>query len=114
MHTVISRSTLVKDLSALIVCCDWLIEIGQGNYDIIKQAQSIFSRGLDLVLDNNLSATESVTAPSYNAETLDMDFANFPLQDHEWNTWLESLGLQADAWVDVAGEPSADFPMIGL
>lgn len=138
-QAVLNRSTIIKDMTALILCCDWLTEIGQGNYQIIRQAQSIFSRGLDQLLDNpnlfddpatrvaaaNAAATASSGSGSGslnhhhhqhepNAELTDADFAMLLPQDLEWSTWLESFGLGTDPWFDLAHQPQTDYAMEGV
>jgi hypothetical protein len=95
LPATLDRSTLVQDISVLISCCDSLAVFGQSNYRICKQAQAIFSRCLDQILN-------PPTLPPRDVGALDvqvpfalgsMDFGLpdlYPL-DPDWSTWLESF-----------------------
>ncbi|EHK21988.1 uncharacterized protein TRIVIDRAFT_134559, partial [Trichoderma virens Gv29-8] len=49
-----NRSTIIQDISVLISCCDWLTESGKSNYELCKQAQLIFSKALDQILNHEM------------------------------------------------------------
>lgn len=121
----INRSGIIQDISVLISCCDSLTESGQSNYQICKQAQSIFSKSLDSILNhteptqrNNPGARELTV---YQHEDVDQDRhermnsipteLNAVAQDPEWMAWLDSLGLQGDPWLESI-IPTLEFPMI--
>lgn len=118
-HFALSRSTIVKDISALILCCDWLTEQGQGNYHMIEQAQSLFSRVLDQVIDypslpDNVRTSKSGVNSipnTFSTMDIDTDITKALLEDPEWTTWLESFRLEPEAWFDFADVNSADLSM---
>lgn len=116
--TVHNRSSIIQDISLLISCCDSLTESGQNNYQICKQAQSIFSKSLDSILNPASPVSE---LPSYgqlsnqpHARVVPEgnDFSNEVTHDltPAWTAWLESVGLQADPWLDSIMWPP-DFTM---
>jgi hypothetical protein len=105
-----SRATLLQDISTLVICCDWLAESGESNYAICKQAQTIFSKGLDIALNNN-TRTHRVADRAPTAQTAQADGAQLPAahveefgslaHDPEWAAWLETVGLQSDSWLNM-------------
>lgn len=102
-RSIPNRSAVIQDISVLISCCDTLAEMDMNNYQICKQAQSIFSRSLDSILNPTklLQKTENETVATrqyehMNASNMDLAMAN----DSEWTLWLESVGLQPDPWLD--------------
>lgn len=105
----INRSSIIQDISVLITCCDSWTEVGQSNYQICKQAQSIFSKSLDSIL-NHINPTQGdkpewLTARQHEHQHEFMGFMNPEIfnvvaQDAEWMAWLESLGFQGDMWPD--------------
>ena len=99
-HIPIRRSTLIQDLSVLISCCDWLTAPGQQNYSLCKQAQSIFSRSMDRILDEPPKPYDhNAEVPKYAAQhTCNQHML---VGEPEWKAWLETCNLQADPWLDV-------------
>ncbi|KAJ5626845.1 hypothetical protein N7528_004272 [Penicillium herquei] len=110
---LINRSGIIQDISVLISCCDSLAESGQSNYQICKQAQSIFSRGLDSILNRSDHAQSDNYAPTTRyfheqnerelhrqESSLGPDVASGVVQDTEWMSWLNSVGLQGDPWLE--------------
>lgn len=109
----INRSGIIQDISVLISCCDSLTEIGQSNYQICKQAQSIFSRSLDSILNQNeqIQWNKPGRLPVHPQEQTDHDchgradsmsaeVPNVVVQGPEWMSWLDSLGLQGEPWLE--------------
>lgn len=105
----INRSGIIQDISVLISCCDSLTESGQSNYQICKQAQSIFSRSLDSILNQdeptqkNKSGQLTMHLHEHSdqdhhgrADSTSAEAPNAVVQDHEWMSWLDSVGLQGD------------------
>ena len=126
----VSRSTLIQDLSVLISCCDWLTEPDQQNYKLCKRAQSIFSRSLDRILnpaaavapfaekrpveqEGQLQQSQAANAPvsaSNNEVMANQDGTQqqqMLIDEPEWMAWLETCDLQADPWLDILAESSA-------
>ncbi|KAJ5737476.1 uncharacterized protein N7483_002601 [Penicillium malachiteum] len=110
---VIRRSGVIQNISVLISCCDSLTESGQRNYQICKQAQSIFSRSLDSILNqsepaqrNNHAQTTGCSHELNEQEihrqesSLGAGATNGVVQDAEWMSWLNSVGLQGDLWLE--------------
>ncbi|KAJ5702426.1 hypothetical protein N7488_009974 [Penicillium malachiteum] len=110
---LINRSGIIQDISVLISCCDSLTESGQSNYQICKQAQNIFSRGLDSILNYSEPAQQNSYSQTTNyaqglngqeiprqESYLGADVANGVVQDAEWMSWLNSVGLQRDPWLE--------------
>ena len=101
----LNRSALIQDISVLISCCDTLAIPGQSNYAICKQAQTIFSRCLDQILNQpsipiHNDGTNSVAGDPSQLDAFPLGAVDFGLidvypQDPEWATWLESFDLQA-------------------
>lgn len=99
---ILPRSTIIKDISALITCCDWFTESGQGNFALCKRAQAIFSRGLDQILDDAYPAAP-LPAEGTNHEVVQQQHnpamnANLNpnegfVDDPDWTAWLQSFGL---------------------
>ena len=128
----VSRSTLIQDLSVLISCCDWLTEPDQQNYKLCKRAQSIFSRSLDRILNPVVVAAPTTAVPVGNGPSqqhhrqLSDEDAHVAvpngfvarqadaqqqqpmlLDEPEWMAWLDTCDLQADPWLDILAESSA-------
>lgn len=104
-----NRSSIIQDISVLISCCDSLTETGQNNYQICKQAQSIFSKSLDSILNpvgpvSELSSVVQPSEPSHYDQIApeSSELANGFSYDitSDWTAWLESVGLQPDPWLD--------------
>jgi len=97
----LNRSTLVQDISVLISCCDSLAISGQSNYQICKQAQTVFSRCLDQILNQTAVSSPGLTSEPGGPEVQEpfsLDLTDFGLtelypQDPEWSMWLESFDL---------------------
>ncbi|KAK5163384.1 uncharacterized protein LTR77_010757 [Saxophila tyrrhenica] len=115
-----NRSGIIQDISVLISCCESLTEQGQNNYAICKQAQTIFSKSLDSILNQNSAAgaslgnhlQQSVSSQqqqqlAFEGDAFSTQLSEDPIPD--WTSWLESVGLQADPWLDSITWP-ADFP----
>lgn len=114
-QSIPNRSGVIQDISVLISCCDTLAEMDMNNYQICKQAQSIFSRSLDSILDPTkpFQKTENENMAARQHEQ--MDAANMDLamaHDSEWTAWLESVGLQPDPWLDSIMQ-TLEFPVTG-
>lgn len=112
-----NRSGIIQDISLLIACCDSLTKTGQNNYQICTQAKSIFARSLDSIL-NQPAAAQSKTD---EARTVPLDYGQAAPMGYEaagldptleWTAWLESVGLQAEPWLDSMTQ-WMDFPMEG-
>ncbi|KAJ5355549.1 uncharacterized protein N7496_012761 [Penicillium cataractarum] len=113
----INRSGVIQDISILISCCGSWTEAGQSNYQICKQAQSIFSKSLDSILNHTQhiprDSSEEVTAHQqehYHEVMRVSSPENFNglAQDPEWMAWLESVGLQGDLWLE-SSIPTSEF-----
>lgn len=105
----IDRSSVIQDISVLITCCDSWAEFGQSNYQICKQAQSIFSKSLDSILNHtepiHIDKSEGLTMRQYEHQneltgSTSPEILNESAQDSEWLVWLDSLGLQGDLWLE--------------
>lgn len=114
----LKRATAIRNISSLVACCDWLTAAGESNFDLCKQAQSVFSKVLDSVL-NAVDEPATAEAPQQPAvprnDEASYGFLNdapavFDL-DPEWTAWLDSLGLQPDTWLDSLNHPEGDFVM---
>lgn len=85
----------------LISCCDSLAVSGQSNYQMCKQAQAVFSRGLDQLLNPTAVSSHGLMSEPGGADVQEtfslgsMDFGLTELypQDPEWSSWLESFDL---------------------
>ncbi|KAE9363900.1 hypothetical protein N431DRAFT_550594 [Stipitochalara longipes BDJ] len=119
----INRSGIIQDISGLISCCDSLTESGQSNYQICKQAQSIFSRSLDSILNQdeptqkNKSGQLTMHLHEHSdqdhhgrADSTSAEAPNAVVQDHEWMSWLDSVGLQGDSCLESLF-PTLDLPI---
>ena len=109
-----NRSGVIQDISVLISCCDTLAEMDMNNYQICKQAQSIFSRSLDYILNPTKPFHRTGNGNMAVRQYEQMDAANLDLamaQDSEWTAWLESVGLQPDPWLDTIMQ-TLDFPVM--
>jgi hypothetical protein len=119
----INRSGIIQDISVLISCCDSLTESGQSNYQICKQAQSIFSRSLDSILNQNeptqwnRSRQLTVHPQEHSeqdchgrADSMNAEVPNVVVQGPEWMSWLDSLGLQGEPWLESI-IPTLEFPI---
>lgn len=102
LPTILNRSTLIQAISQLISCCDSLAIAGQSNYQICKQAQTAFSRGLDQILNSNDAFFHGfATSPGadhlpqqhFSLQSVDFGLTDFHPQDPEWSMWLESFDL---------------------
>ncbi|PMD45629.1 hypothetical protein L207DRAFT_482070 [Hyaloscypha variabilis F] len=97
----LNRSTLVQDISVLISCCESLAVAGQSNYQICKQAQTVFSRCLDQILNQTVFPSPGLMSTPGGLEVQEpfsLGLTDFGLtelypQDPEWSTWLESFDL---------------------
>lgn len=119
----INQSGIIQDISVLISCCDSLTESGQSNYQICKQAQSIFSKSLDSILNQNehtqRNKSGQLTVHPHDhsdqdchgrADSMSAEVPNAVVQDPDWMSWLDSLGLQGDSWLESI-IPTLEFPM---
>ncbi|KAL3417429.1 hypothetical protein PVAG01_11429 [Phlyctema vagabunda] len=116
----IKKSGIIQNLSVSIACCDSLTESGQSNYQICKQAQSIFSRSLDSILNqdeptqNNNSGQLTMHPHEHSidrrADSTNAEAHNAIVQDHEWMSWLDSVGLQGDLYLESL-IPTVDSPI---
>jgi len=85
----------------LISCCESLAVAGQSNYQICKQAQTVFSRCLDQILNQTVFPSPSLMSTPGGLEVQEpfsLGLTDFGLtelypQDPEWSTWLESFDL---------------------
>lgn len=110
----VNRSRIIQDISVLISCCDFWTESGQSNYQICKQAQSIFSKSLDSILNQTeptqRNKSEELTVHHHERTgSMSPELPNVVAQDPEWMAWLDSLGLQGDPWLESI-IPTLDFP----
>ncbi|KAI2786462.1 hypothetical protein POX_g08848 [Penicillium oxalicum] len=99
----INRSKVIQDISILISCCDSWTEPGQSNYQTCRQAQAIFSKSLDSILNctqpvSRLHVDEADGDRATNDEEAWKLATPDVSQDAEWTVWLDSLGLQGDLW----------------
>lgn len=95
-----NRSTLIQDISVLISFCDNLAIFGLSNYQISRQAQKIFSRCLDQILNHPKSSHNLMTGMEGSeiqepSSLTSMEFGLTELYPHdpEWSMWLESFDL---------------------
>lgn len=114
----INRSSIIQDISVLITCCDSWAELGQSNYQICKQAQSIFSKSLDSILNHTElihgDKSEGLATRQHEHQNeptgfTNPDIFNLATQDSEWMVWLDSLGLQGDLWLE-SSIPTSEVP----
>lgn len=112
----LNRSTIIQDISVLISCCDWLTELGKGNYELCKQAQSIFSKALDQILNNEVPLTRPLpTSPTVTIN--DARSAKLPeaqnldtlTQDLQWAAWLDTVDFQGEPWLEMLKPPTNFF-----
>ncbi|KAJ5651252.1 uncharacterized protein N7484_004975 [Penicillium longicatenatum] len=97
----LNRSTLIQDISVLISCCDSLAISGQSNYQICKQAQAVFSRCLDQILNPVELLSHGFTSQAERQEArepfslgpMDLGLTELYPQNLEWSAWLESFDL---------------------
>lgn len=97
--TTLNRSTVIRDISVLISCCDSLAISGQSNYQICKQAQEVFSRCLDQILTPPKLCSHGLVRQAGGEETQEpfslcsTEFGLTELypQNPEWSAWLESF-----------------------
>jgi hypothetical protein len=95
----LNRSTLIQDISVLISCCDSLAISGQSNYQICKQAQTVFSRCLDQILNPIELVSHGFTSQAEREEAqepfslgpMDLGLTELYPQNLEWSAWLESF-----------------------
>jgi hypothetical protein len=115
---VINRSSIIQDISVLILCCDSWTESGHSNYQICKQAQSIFSKSLDSILNQtepfqrDKSEEIMVRQNEHHQELMGFvspEASSVVAQDPEWAAWLDSMGLQGDLWLE-SSIPTLEFP----
>jgi hypothetical protein len=114
--SALSRVAAIRNISTLITCCDFGLVAGESNYELCKQAQSVFSKGLDLVLHGNEEPlpsnghqfTPDMQQPQPGADPM-LDTSLMFMQDPEWNSWLETLGLESETWMDSLDQPAANF-----
>ncbi|KAM0452570.1 hypothetical protein ACHAPV_009466 [Trichoderma viride] len=111
-----NRSTIIQDISVLISCCDWLTESGKGNYELCKQAQLIFSKALDQILNHEMPLTRSLpdspTVDMYDAQSAEPPEAQNPetiTQDLQWAAWLDTVDFQGEPWLEMLKPPTNFF-----
>ncbi|KAJ5087762.1 hypothetical protein N7456_011378 [Penicillium angulare] len=101
---VLNRSTIIQDISVLISCCDSVAIFGQSNYQMCKQAQAVFKRCLDQILDpaalpsnsHDLiceSGTEVQDPQAISLGSVDFGLTDLYPNDPDWSVWLESFDL---------------------
>ncbi|OPB43737.1 hypothetical protein A0O28_0020550 [Trichoderma guizhouense] len=112
----LNRSTIIQDISVLISCCDWLIESGKGNYELCKQAQSIFSKALDQILNNEVPLTHPLpTSPTVtnndalSAKLPEAQNLDTLTQDLQWAAWLDTVDFQGEPWLEMLKPPTNFF-----
>ncbi|KAL6828780.1 hypothetical protein J3E69DRAFT_329690 [Trichoderma sp. SZMC 28015] len=112
----LNRSTIIQDISVLISCCDWLTESGKGNYELCKQAQSIFSKALDQVLNNEMPLTHPLpTSPTVSindalsAKLPEVQNLDTITQDLQWAAWLDTVDFQGEPWLEMLKPPTNFF-----
>ncbi|PON22577.1 hypothetical protein TGAM01_v208466 [Trichoderma gamsii] len=111
-----NRSTIIQDISVLISCCDWLTESGKGNYELCKQAQLIFSKALDQILNHEMplarSPPDSPTVDMYDAlsaEPPEAQNLETTTQDLQWAAWLDTVDFQGEPWLEMLKPPTNFF-----
>ncbi|RFU76072.1 c6 transcription factor [Trichoderma arundinaceum] len=111
-----NRSTIIQDISVLISYCDWLTESGKGNYELCKQAQLIFSKALDQILNHEMPLTrslpDSLTVKIYDALSAELPEAQNPetiTQDLQWAAWLDTVDFQREPWLEMLKPPTNFF-----
>ncbi|QYS97855.1 Zn(2)-C6 fungal-type domain-containing protein [Trichoderma simmonsii] len=112
----LNRSTIIQDISVLISCCDWLTESGKGNYELCKQAQSIFSKALDQILNNEMPLTRPMpTSPTVSindalsAKLPEVQNLDTITQDLQWAAWLDTVDFQGEPWLEMLKPPTNFF-----
>jgi hypothetical protein len=90
-----NRSIIIQDISVLISCCDWLTESGKSNYELCKQAQALFSKALDQILNHEMELTSSLpdclTVDLYDTPSAEPPEDQNPeiiTQDLQWAAWI--------------------------
>ncbi|KAF3055355.1 hypothetical protein CFAM422_013166 [Trichoderma lentiforme] len=113
---VLNRSTIIQDISVLISCCDWLTESGKGNYELCKQAQSIFSKALDQILNIEMPLTRPLpTSPTVSindalsAKLPEVQNLDTITQDLQWAAWLDTVDFQGEPWLEMLKPPTNFF-----
>lgn len=129
----ISRTALIIDLSTFISCCDWLSDPGHANFEVCRQAQAIFKRALDFILEpirgraapwhaafpkpNKIvpaaqavpASTTTTSMPSSEGTPTDVpqeSVDEYPaFIDADFAAWLNSYDVQMTSWLDGAGSP---------
>lgn len=106
-HPIIKeRSEIIQDISVLVYCCETMTEVERNNYQICKQAQSIFSGSLDSILNTATGPVGGLTSTSTSRPSMSIsnDLEDVGTFDQsvmaDWTDWLELVGLQADPWMD--------------
>lgn len=92
------RSILVQDISVLISCCNSIAIYGQSNYQICKQAQMVFSRCLDHILNQITSSSPHLASESrvpeveehFSLGSTDFGLTDLYPLDPECSVWPES------------------------
>ncbi len=114
-----NRSAVIQELSILVACCDSLALPGHSNYVLCTQARAIFSKSLDSILNpperepNRSSETAPTSVPNDENMLAGQELPKDMLQDSipEWSDFLESIGLQAEPWLDSLPQQWIDMPM---
>ncbi|KAJ5287250.1 hypothetical protein N7478_002936 [Penicillium angulare] len=100
----LNRSTIIQDISVLISCCDSVAIFGQSNYQMCKQAQTVFKRCLDRILDPAAlpssshgliceTGTEVQDPQVISLGSVDFGLTDLYPNDPDWSVWLESFDL---------------------
>ncbi|KAL7917219.1 hypothetical protein ACQKWADRAFT_307332 [Trichoderma austrokoningii] len=110
-----NRSTIIQDISVLISCCDWLTESGKSNYELCKQAQLVFSKALDQILNHELPLMRSLpNSPitsmhdALSPELPEIQNQEAITQDLQWAAWLDTVDFQEEPWLEML-KPPANF-----
>nr|OQO19459.1 hypothetical protein B0A51_14401 [Rachicladosporium sp. CCFEE 5018] len=104
-----NRSAVIRDLSVLVSCCDWLVEPNNSNYALCKQAQSVFSKSLDRIINHSApvpvipAAQTSLATPDPSTTDAANGAGNMLTDDPEWLAWLDTIDLDLDPWLDQPG-----------
>ncbi|KAK6442132.1 hypothetical protein LTR95_001635 [Oleoguttula sp. CCFEE 5521] len=100
-----NRAAVIRDLSVLVSCCDWLVEPNNSNYALCKQAQSVFSKSLDRIINHSAPvpvvpiAQMSLATPDPSTTDLTNGQGNMLTDDPEWLAWLDTIDLDLDPWL---------------
>ncbi|GFP60592.1 hypothetical protein TASIC1_0023000400 [Trichoderma asperellum] len=104
---IVSTSQLAKTTT---IC-----RFEQGNYELCKQAQLIFSKALDQILNHEMPLTRSLpdsqTVNMYDAPSAEFTDAQSPeniTQDLQWAAWLDTVDFQGEPWLEML-KPPANF-----